>query len=204
MLGWTWLDTNCPPSRSVTPLLIRTGQGESKMEENLWVNIKGSLIKQKKKLHMQKQRKPKDLFSTSNQQAVSSHSLGSRASVCIAISLEDKHLGKKCFSLPLSLTFYCWADITWYGISLWAVWVSCPRYVASKNCAYYLLTAERKRLKRLCWCCVSSSQQQLKRWCVINTFLAASTGYKHSTVRAAMWKINSTSAKPYTVNYGIS
>lgn len=117
---------------------------------------------------------------------------------------EDKHLGKKCFSLPLSLTFYCWADITWYGISLWAVWVSCPGYVASKNCAYYLLTAERKRLKRLCWCCVSSSQQQLKRWCVINTFLAASTGYKHSTVRAAMWKINSTSAKPYTVNYGIS
>lgn len=34
------------------------------------------------------------------------------------------------FPLPPPLSkFYCWAELMWYGISLWSVWVSCPSCV---------------------------------------------------------------------------
>jgi len=56
---------------------------------------KGSLIKQKQSC-MGKQMKSKDLFSTSHQQVMSSHFLGSRASVRVAAALEDKCHNKEC------------------------------------------------------------------------------------------------------------
>lgn len=28
----------------------------------------------------------------------------------------------------LSPSFQCWADVIWYRVSLWSVWVSCPGY----------------------------------------------------------------------------
>lgn len=34
------------------------------------------------------------------------------------------------FPLPPPLSkFYCWAELMWYGISLWSVWVGCPSCV---------------------------------------------------------------------------
>lgn len=51
-------------------------------------------------------------------------------------------------------------------------------------------------LGRQCWCCASTTQQQPKYWCVINTFPA--TKAWHSTVRAAVGKMNSISARPNT------
>lgn len=196
MLGWSRLDTSCPPSCCVTLLLFRTGQGENKLEENIWVKIKGSLIKQKKAL--QKQRKPKVLLSTSNQQTISSHSLGNRASVHGAIAPEDKCHSKKC-PPPLSLSFCCWADITWYGISLWAVWVSCPGYVASKICVCYLPTTNvRETMLRLC----ESFSTTAKTLVCYQDF--SSYKYKAQPCEACCGKINSTSAKRNTVNYDIS
>jgi len=47
-----------------------------------------------------KQAKPKDLFSTSHQRAMSSRFLGSRASGCAVIALEDKSHKNECFPLP--------------------------------------------------------------------------------------------------------
>lgn len=49
---------------------------------------------------------------------------------------ENKHQNIRHSVLtPLShsLSFYCWADISWFGISLWSVQDSCPVSVPSQN-----------------------------------------------------------------------
>lgn len=99
-----------------TKLLYHAPPQQDRMEEIRWKKImgqsKGSSIKWKHSLHMQKQRKTIDLLSTSHQQLVSVCSSGSKASVYIVVSPEDKY--KQWVLLPfllLSLSFYIWADI---------------------------------------------------------------------------------------------
>lgn len=58
-------------------------------------------------LIQQKQMKTKDLFSTAPQQVMSSHFLGSTASVHVVVALEDKLYNNKCCPPVLSLSFYC-------------------------------------------------------------------------------------------------
>lgn len=40
---------------------------------------------------------------------------------------------------PPSLAFHIGADVTWYGVSLWSVWVSYPVYVPSQDFDHPLL-----------------------------------------------------------------
>ena len=134
------------------------------------------------------------LFSTSHQQAMSGHFLVSRASVRVVVAPEDKN---DPFCLPL-LSFYIWADVIWYGICLVSLgqlsWLCpFPRSCPAPACHWW---GGAKILERQPWCCASTGQQQPKHWCVINTFLATST--EHSTIRAAMGRINSISARPNT------
>lgn len=64
---------------------------------------------------MWRQRKTKDLFSTSHQQVKSRHFLGSRASACLAVSLENTFRNNKYVCvLPFLLAFI--ARQTSYGI----------------------------------------------------------------------------------------
>ena len=69
---------------------------------------------------------------------MSSHFPRSRTSVHVAVALEDKHCNNECspLLLLLALSFYCWADVIWYGISPLSVWVSCPGYVPSQDLAH--------------------------------------------------------------------
>jgi len=60
-----------------------------------------------------------------------------------------------------------------------------------------LLAAGQSEEQRRPWPCAITAQQQLKDWCVINTALV--TNLKHSTIRAAMKKINSIPARLSTV-----
>lgn len=46
-------------------------------------------------------------------------------------SLSDHFLGISPF--PPFLSFYMWADILWYGISPWSLWISCPGCVPSQD-----------------------------------------------------------------------
>lgn len=52
-----------------------------------------------------KQKKTKYLFSTSHQQAISNHLPGNRASVCIAVALEDKRCSSTCPPSSFLLAF---------------------------------------------------------------------------------------------------
>jgi len=61
----------------------------------------------------------KDLFSTSHQQGTSSHLLGSRTSVHVAVASED--LITNAPSSSFLLAFIVEYDFIWYGLSLWSV-----------------------------------------------------------------------------------
>lgn len=87
-------------------------------------------MKEAKAVHRsktKKQNKEENLFSI-YQQPLSSHFLGSRASVLRAVTSEDKYLKNK---LPISTfptlpPFIAGHVITEYGKSLWRVWDSSP------------------------------------------------------------------------------
>ena len=64
---------------------------------------------------MWKRRKTKDLFFTLHQQVMSSHFLGIRASVCIAVAPEDKHRNNECSSSSSFLLAFI-AEQTSYGM----------------------------------------------------------------------------------------
>jgi len=162
------------------------GRGE-KMVKNLVHWDKGSLIK-KSNGRVQKQSKTRGaLFSVSHQQVISSHSLGSRALVCIGVSLEDKFLNNEC---PL-LSFYCWTQ-SHIGWNILLVILSelpqlCPLPSSPPPPVKQPLVG-KEGLERQPWCCVSPSQQQPKHGCVGSTLLTLCT--EHSTVRAAARKGN--------------
>lgn len=117
---------------------------------------------------------------------MSSHFPGSRASVHVAVALDEKQCDNKCPWLP-SLSFYCWANIVYN--TLQSIWASCPAYVPSWDLSHPLPTGgvgEHWKARAV----------QPKHCCVISTFLAPKT--KHRTVRAPMGKINSILARYYT------
>jgi len=124
--------------------------------------------------------KQKDLFSTSHQRAMSSCSLGIRASVHIGVAPDDKHLNNNCLSpLLLSLNFYCWT----HGAACSVSWVS---------------------LGQLCWLGplpTSCPPPAFGGW--RSRLGAAWMNTKHSAARAAMGKINSIPARPSTRFYSL-
>lgn len=73
----------------------------------------------------------------------------------------------------------------------------CPLPAPWPPPAYSLWGAEQEQ--RRPWRCTSTAQEQLKHCCVINTGLVADL--QHSTVRAAVKKMNSLPAKPSTTVY---
>lgn len=85
-MKWPWLDTRCPPNCSVTPLLSRTTGQKIRWKKPVGQD-RISLIKQRPHAKLRENR---DLFSASHWEAVSSHSPGSKASVCVAVVLKDK------------------------------------------------------------------------------------------------------------------
>ena len=121
VVAWPWLGARCPPK----PLYhspSSTGQGR-KYNKRLVGRDKGNLIKRK-------QRKTDDVIlyfpSAGNVWPLPGKQGFSTRSGCSG--------RRKCppFHLPL-LSFYNWADIIWYRISVWLVWVSCPGYVPSQD-----------------------------------------------------------------------
>lgn len=78
----------CQPSRSIPSLLGRTGWGENKVEKTLMGQDKDSSIREKERPHMEARETTEDSFSSSHQQAMSSHFPGSRASVHIVVALK--------------------------------------------------------------------------------------------------------------------
>ena len=86
-------------------------------------------------------------------------------------------LNSGCPPWPTLLSFIVFShDVIWYGISLWPVWVSCPR-----SAPLHLLVPHHPPppppTHTLCWqdstrrwnILHSTVQKQLKHWCVINT-----------------------------------
>lgn len=79
-----------------------------------------------------------------------------------------------------------------YDISLWPVWVSCASCVPSQHLAHSWATGWRHSLDSV-WALLSHSP---KHWCFVNTVLGTNT--KHSTIEAAVGKINSIPDRPNT------
>jgi len=81
-----------------------------------------------------------NLFTTSHQQADvnSSQESGRRSSAHLIVAWEDKRCSHKhplCLLLSLSF-FFAEHDVTWYGILLGSVQVSCPSSVPSQSLAH--------------------------------------------------------------------
>lgn len=132
--------------------------------------------------------KEKVLFSTSHQQEMDIHFLGSRASVFIVIVLEDNHINNEYSHLLHSLRFFFLLAMTSYGMdypfgqfgsALLAVSPSSPHQAYSPV--------------GMGWgwrepgCCGSNAEQELKHLCVLNTSLDTAT--KQSTTWAAEGKV---------------
>lgn len=119
------------------PFLSSVGQ-ERRWGEKLTGQDKGHLLN---KIKDQKQKKAKSIFfSTSHQQVISIHRLGTMVLVRAVVGLGDKCLNNEWFPpLPPSFfcSFYCWAKI-WHGIFLWPVWISCPDCVPSQPLAFHV------------------------------------------------------------------
>lgn len=91
-----------------------------------------------------RQRKTKYFFSTSHQQPMSNYFPGNRASIHIAVALEDKHSNKcplSSFLLALLLSSH---HMVWN--MLWSVCGSCSGYASSQDVAQPRPTGERE-----CW-----------------------------------------------------
>lgn len=85
--------------------------------------------------------------------------------------------------LLISLTFYIWADIIWYGISLWSICVSCPGYVLSQNLAHPQPTGPRR------WGDVGGTALMLCQRCsAIAKTLVCSQNLSGSQCRAWCWE----------------
>ena len=122
---------------------------------------------------------------------MSRHLLESKASAQVPWRDQRHDHECPCF-LFLSLSFYCWAQwhVVW-NIPLVSLgqrsWL-CP---LSTSCPPL---GEEARAPQ---CCAGAVQQQPKHRCVINTVLG--TNPKHSTIQAAMRKVNSIPAWPSLV-----
>lgn len=57
----------------------------------------------------------------------------SRALGHVEIALKDKQCDNKYSGFLLFCSFYCWANIIWYRISLWSVWVCYLAYVPAQH-----------------------------------------------------------------------
>lgn len=145
---------------------------------------KGSFIKKKQRLHVKAKENERFILYLLSAGDVE---LG-MASECRAVALEDKRLHNQC-PPPLSLAFiaeqsYCWVC---YRISLWsfgsAVLVMYPPKPLPTPS---LLAFGGKGLEDSLGVRPTLWQEH---WCVVNIILATNT--KHSTIGAAMGKVNS-------------
>lgn len=89
---------------------------------------------------------------------MSSHFLGSRASVRIPVAWKDKCHNHKCPRiLPFPSAFHAEHSVTCWA-SCWSVWVSCPIYVPSQPFTHHQCTGlsekwlGRKSLMLWKWC----------------------------------------------------
>lgn len=97
-----------------------------------------------------------------------SHFLCSRASVCTAIALEDKHLNNKSTPSSFLLAFTPEHSVTQNEIFLllyWVSYVSYPGYVPSKG-PYWPFDGWQ-------WAGGIALLSRGQNWCAINTILAA-------------------------------
>jgi len=76
----------------------------------------------------------------SDQQAMFSYFLGSRASVHVAVHLEDECLNNESPTTSFLLAFVAKRGVIGQGRSLWSVWVNCPGYIPSQPLAHPKLT----------------------------------------------------------------
>lgn len=95
---------------------------------------------------------------------------------------------------PALPSLYAECDFLWYGIALGSFGVSCHIYVPSHLLAHLQPApwqGSKRRQKVFDW--VSTAQQQLQCYCVINIILVLNP--KHSIIPAAKKKINSIPAE---------
>lgn len=79
-------------------------------------------------------------------------------------------------SFPIFITPH---DVTWWGIPLWPIQVSCPTHVSSQLCALALPTCCLTEWEKT-WLLCKHCSETAKLWCIINTVLA--TNLKLSSI----------------------
>lgn len=137
----------------------------------------------------------KILFSTSRQEVMSGDFLGSRTSAYVMVALEGKHCkNNECPPfLFLFLSFYIWAYVIWYGISLCAVCVSCPGYVLSQDFAHPKPAGVGGNVGKTAWMlwehCSAVAKMLCSQW-------LPSYCYKAQALRATEGRMSSASARP--------
>lgn len=92
------------------------------------------------------------------------------------------------FQTSFPVVFVADHDVTWHGIIIWSIWVSCPLPASDPPLAYLLGVGKKDSL---------DAQQQQKYWCVINIILVKNP--KHGTCR--LLRRIFTPPQPDTVQY---
>lgn len=112
------------------------------------------------------------------------HFMESWASACLIVTSEDKYNNHEHPCILFFPSFYLWSVVNSPGCAA-------PGFLNGLS----LLSSWQNRVgTRKLQCSASTAQQQRKHWCAINTVLV--TNPKHSTIQAAMKKINVNSGRP--------
>lgn len=102
------------------------------------------------------------------------------------------HPGSQLFSFFLHPIYTAEHDITWHGTSLWSAWVGCPSCVPSQPLAYPQPTCwgvkNRESLDAVQACSAIDKTLMHYQHCF-------STNPNHSTICAAMKKVNSVTGR---------
>lgn len=113
-----------------------------------------------------------------------------RATSCVVVTWEDKCLNPAwCLFLLLSLSFHCWAWCRVVWIDPLVRWGQLSRLCHLQVLVHLQTPCLRggvRKTKEFPWSCISTVQQQLKQWCVVDA--VSIIDQKHSNTWASMQK----------------
>lgn len=147
-----WVKLGCMPDphQASPPFCFLNWTGVIKMEDNSQIEI-SSLLKQKLRAAFSQREKENSLLFIDKYYLATSQETGRQALQWLLWNINT--VNNKCSLLPPSfLSFYIWAGVMWFGISLWLTWSAGLVLSSSRILPTPCLLVRDRILERQHWC----------------------------------------------------